>query len=316
MLTIFASPKAFTREFDVIQRNAVASWTRLRPRPQVLLIGNEPGTAAACRELGAEHLPDVRVNEFGTPYADSILELAEQHAVHPFLLWIAADTMLCDGVTEAVNVVSRHFDRFCMIAGRYRLARAAPINFEDPDWQLKLKAGSVGPLLEDVSAGDFFVFPRGFWGRFPPFIEGRSALDGWMLFRALETRAALVDATLAVTTIHQDHTYAQHPAGAAPLWSGPEAKYNLALAGRHMLTRENADWMLTPEGLRRPPQSFRRHVAWCARFAAFHPRVGWPLRVYRYLMERAFLGPAAARVDAIARAAVPEDLSRHASRQC
>ena len=305
MLTIFATPRAFAGEFDVIQRNAIASWTRLRPRPQVLLIGNEPGTAAACGELGVEHVPEVRVNEFGTPFADSILELAEQRAVHPFLLWIAADTMLCDGVTEAVKEVSRHFDRFCMIAGRYRLAHPATINSEDPDWQLKLRAGAIGPLLEDLSAGDFFVFRRGFWGRFPPFIEGRSALDGWMLFRTLETRAALVDATQAVTTIHQDHTYGQDPGGPAGVWSGPETKYNLALAGRRMLTRENADWLLTPTGLRRPPRSFRRHVAWCARFAAFHPRAGWPLRAYRYMVERAFLRPAAAKADALARAAVP-----------
>jgi len=305
MLTIFATPRAFAGEFDVIQRNAIASWTRLQPRPQVLLIGDEPGTAAACSDLGVEHVPGARVNEFGTPFADSILELAEQRAVNPFLLWIAADTMLCDEVTEAVMKVSRHFDRFCMIAGRYRLARPTPINFADPDWQLKLRARAVGPLLEDRSAGDFFVFPRGFWGRFPPFIEGRSALDGWMLFRVLETRAALVDATRAVTTIHQDHTYGHYPGGAVPLWSGPEAKYNRALAGRRMLTRDNADWMLTPEGLRRPPRSFRRHLAWCARFAAFHPWAGWPLRVYRSLVERAFLGPAAARADAVARAAVP-----------
>ena len=77
MLTIFASPRAFAGEFDVIQRNAIASWTRLRPRPQVLLIGDEPGTAAVCTELGVEHVPDVRVSEFGTPFADSMIELAE-----------------------------------------------------------------------------------------------------------------------------------------------------------------------------------------------------------------------------------------------
>jgi hypothetical protein len=127
-----------------------------------------------------------------------------------------------------------------------------------------------------------------------------------MLFRALETRAALVDATAAVTTIHQDHTYAHHPGGATPSWCGPEAKYNLALAGRRMLTRDNADWMLTPGGLRRPPRSFRRHVAWCARVAAFHPRAGWPLRAYRYAVERVFLRPAAAKADALARAALPQ----------
>lgn len=304
MLTIFATPKAFTGEFDVIQRNAIKSWTLLRPQPQVLVIGNEPGAAAACAETGAEHVPDVRVNEFGTPFADSIIELAEQRGRHPFLLWIAADTILCDDVMPAVKEVSRRFQRFCMIAGRYRLAHPGPIDFDDAHWQAKVKSVAIGPLVGDVAAGDFFLFPRSFWGRFPPFVEGRTALDGWMLFRTLERRGALVDATSTVMTIHQDHSYRHHPDGEAGVWFGPEAKHNLELAGKRLLTRDNADWMLTANGLRRPPRSFRRHVAWCARVAAFHPRVGWPFRAYRYLVERALLRPAAARADASARTPV------------
>src|SRR5687768_4213723 len=168
MLTIFATPRAFAGEFNVIQRNAIASWTRLQPRPQVLLMGNESGTAAVCEELGVEHVPEVRVNEFGTPFADSMIELADERALHPLLLWIAADTILCDDVIPAVREVSRCFRRFCMIAGRYRLPHPAPIDFDDAGWQLTLRASVIGPLLDDLSAGDFFVFPRSFWGRFPP----------------------------------------------------------------------------------------------------------------------------------------------------
>jgi len=306
MLTIFTTPRAFAGEFDVIQRNAIASWIRLQPTPQVLLMGNEPGTAAVCRQLGVEHVPEVRLSELGTPFADSMIELADERARYPLLLWIAADTILCDDVMPAVMAVSSRFQRFCMIAGRYRLPHPAQIDFADGAWQEKVNASAIGPLLEDLSAGDFFVFPRSFWGRFPPFIEGRSALDGWMLFRTLETGGALVDATPVVTTIHQDHSYARDPGGAEGRLSGPETKHNVQLARKRMLTRDNADWILTRDGLRHPPPSFRRHVAWCARYAAFHPRAGWPLRAYRFIAERFILGPAAARADAIARAAVTE----------
>ena len=303
MLTIFATPRAFAGEFDVIQRNAIASWSRLRPRPQILLIGNDPGTAAVCRQFDIEHLPEVRLSELGTPFADSMIELAEARARHSLMLWIAADTILCGDVMPAVATVSRRFDRFCMIAGRHRMPHPVPIDFEDPDWEGKLKTTSVEPLLDDLCAGDFFVFPRSFWGTFPSFIEGRSALDGWMLFKTLESGAALVDATPALTTIHQDHSYTRDPGGAAAKLSGPEIRHNEALARNRTLTRDNADWILTPEGLRRPRYSFRRHVAWCARYAAFYPRAAWPLRAYRFLMERFVLAPAAARADAIARAA-------------
>jgi hypothetical protein len=306
MLTIFTTPRAFAGEFDVIQRNAIASWTRLQPRPQILLMGNEPGTAAVCRQLGVEHVPEVRVSDLGTPFADSMIELADERARHLLLLWIAADTLLCDDVMPAVRAVSRRFRRFCMVAGRYRLPHPAPIDFEDAAWQVKLRASVIGPLVDDVCACDFFVFPRSFWARFPPFLEGRSALDGWMLFRTLETGAALVDATPAVMTVHQDHGYERDAGVTAGKLSGPEMRYNQELARQRMLTRDNAEWMLTPSGLRRPPRSFRRHVAWCARVAAFHPRAGWPLRAYRYAVERVILRPAAAKADALTRAARPQ----------
>src|SRR6266853_4649960 len=45
VLTIFASAKPFHGHTGVIQRNAIASWTRLRPRPEIILFGNEPGVA-------------------------------------------------------------------------------------------------------------------------------------------------------------------------------------------------------------------------------------------------------------------------------
>jgi len=37
-LTIFAIPKAFRGHIGVIQRNAIETWTRMRPAPQVLLL--------------------------------------------------------------------------------------------------------------------------------------------------------------------------------------------------------------------------------------------------------------------------------------
>ena len=62
MLTIFAVPKAFVGQIDVIQRNAIASWLRLMPGLQVLLFGNERGTKEAARELDVDHLPSIRCN--------------------------------------------------------------------------------------------------------------------------------------------------------------------------------------------------------------------------------------------------------------
>ena len=56
---ILSTPKAFNGLFAVIQRNAIESWTRLEPRPEIILFGRDAGTAELCDELGLRHVPDV-----------------------------------------------------------------------------------------------------------------------------------------------------------------------------------------------------------------------------------------------------------------
>ena len=57
MLTILSTPKAFTGLFAVIQRNAIESWTKLEPRPEIILFGRDAGTAEICDELGLRPRP-------------------------------------------------------------------------------------------------------------------------------------------------------------------------------------------------------------------------------------------------------------------
>ena len=71
MLTVFAVPKPFAGHIGVIQRNAVRSWRALHPECQVILCGDEPGSAEAASELGVERLLDVDTNDFGTPLLSS-----------------------------------------------------------------------------------------------------------------------------------------------------------------------------------------------------------------------------------------------------
>src|ERR1700689_2205182 len=96
MLTIFAIPKPFRGQSDLIQRNAVASWTRITPRPEVLLFGDEEGTAEVARELGVRHAPEVARNELGTPRLDDLFARAERIATTPLLAYVNADIILSD----------------------------------------------------------------------------------------------------------------------------------------------------------------------------------------------------------------------------
>ena len=55
-ITILAMPKPFKGHIGVIQRNAITSWTKFEPRPEIFLFGHEDGAAECASELGLVHI--------------------------------------------------------------------------------------------------------------------------------------------------------------------------------------------------------------------------------------------------------------------
>ena len=78
MLTLFSTPKPFMGHIDVIQRNAILSWQQLHPEIEVILVGDDAGTATVCQELGIRHIAEVRRNKYGTKYLASIYDAVER----------------------------------------------------------------------------------------------------------------------------------------------------------------------------------------------------------------------------------------------
>ena len=107
-LTLVALPKPFEREFEVIQWNAIQSWIRLEPRPAVVLIGDEPGTAEIAAEVGALHIRDVARSRFGTPLVGDVFGRAEEAGQTASLAYVNADIVLLSDFTSALKRVRRH----------------------------------------------------------------------------------------------------------------------------------------------------------------------------------------------------------------
>jgi hypothetical protein len=62
-ITLFTIPKAFQGHNQVIQLNAIRSWTFLHPQCEIILFGNDAGTAELATELHLTHIPGVDKNE-------------------------------------------------------------------------------------------------------------------------------------------------------------------------------------------------------------------------------------------------------------
>ena len=225
-------------------------------------MGDDEGYAAAARDFGIEHVKDVECGASRLPLVNSMVRIAEARARNELMLYVAADTLLFDDLVAAAGVVRKRFEKFCIVAGRHHIRLDEPIDFGAAGWADSIRARATGTTRDDIMAGDVFLYSRGLWGEIPAFSEGRTAVDNWLHYRTLERKGALVDATPAVMTLHQDHDYSHHPQGVQGVFYGADASENRRLAGgsRQMLNRDSANWMLDASGLRRPPGFLLRRL--------------------------------------------------------
>ena len=257
MLTIFSCPKSFHGDVGAAQRNAVQSWVRIASGAEIILQGDEEGTAEAAKEFGVKHLPFLKKNEFGTPLVSSILEEAEKNATYEIMCYLNADILLLDDFAKAVKTVYGVLPRSLMVGRRWNLDLSGSIEFEE-GWEeaLKKQVTRRGKLVPHFFI-DYFVFPKGALGPIPPFAIGRPAWDNWIIYRARSLDLPVVDLTRAVTVVHQNHDYSHHPEGWKGAMKGEESRRNIELAGEvaHVHSLLDANYQLTTGGLRhkKPP---------------------------------------------------------------
>ena len=272
MFTIFGTPRDFKDHIEIIQRNAILSWSQLRPQPQIVLIGKSVGLAEFCAEHHFTHIPEVSCNEFGTPLMDSIIQKAEAAAQWDKMLYVSTDIILLEDVIQATEKISTRFQRYCAVVGRNNVELSHLVDFDNPQWEDSVRALIDRTKKFDVAAGDFFLFNKGLFKDIPPFAIGRTAVDNWLMYRTLAVKGALIDATQAITIVHQNHDYSHHPQGREGVYKGFEAQRNLELAGgrEHVFYISDANWKMTLAGFHRSkPEEMRRKFI----FDALHPNI-------------------------------------------
>src|SRR5208337_4226488 len=244
MLTFFTVPKAFKAHIGLIQLNAITSWSVLTPRPEIILFGDEEGTAELATELGLRHIPDVSRNEYGRPLLNLVFEQAQDFSRCDTLCYINADIILLSDFMRAVRQVSLWRPPYLMIGRRWDIDLAERIEFECSDWEARLRAIVFQRSRPSSPHGvDYLVFTRGLFPEIPPFAVGRWWWHIWLVWKALSQSVPVVDASTKVIAIHQNHRYDDIPEGSLL----KEFKQTEKLAGglRQSRTIEDATHTLT-----------------------------------------------------------------------
>lgn len=289
MFTLFAIPKAFRGHTGVIQRNAIRSWTLLRPVPEILLFGDDEGTIDFAAQLGIHSIPEVRRNELGTPFISDIFRAAQQRSTNDILVYCNSDIILLQNFGDALCRLN--LPRFIAAGQRWDLDMTEPLMFQD-GWSDALRArvrneGSV----HSPEGMDYFAFMRGVLADMPEFLVGRPAWDNWIVFYARQNGIPLVDITETVTVVHQNHDYSHIKHRDGPLWEGPEARQNRSvMRTQYNFTIEDATYRLSPSGLHRE----RRYHRWKRNFDVWpiiHPRLAPWINVPRRAVSRLLLQP-------------------------
>ena len=253
MLTFFTTAKAFVGHSGVIQRNALASWKRLHADVEVILFGDDAGAAEVARELGLRHEPRVERNGLGSKRVDFMFARAQEIARHDVVCYCNCDIILLADFCAALERVRGGHERFLMVGRRWDTEIREALDFGAAEWGARVRelAHERGVRQPGWSV-DYFAFRRGLYREMPALVIGRVWWDHWLVWKAREEGAAVVDASEVVTAIHQNHDYAYHPAGAKGVWTDEQAKENYRLAGGrwHLLTIDDATHILGANGER------------------------------------------------------------------
>jgi hypothetical protein len=251
MLTLFTTAKPFEGHSGIIQRNALKSWKLLHPDVEVILFGDDAGSAEIARELGLRHEPFVERNSFGTKRLDYIFGRAQELARHDFLCYCNCDIILLPEFCQALKRVADTHPRFLMVGRRWDTDITEAIDSDVPDWAQRAKTLALDHGVQQPGYSvDYFAFRRGLYASMPPLVIGRVWWDHWLVWKARQLGAAVVDASDQVTAIHQNHNYGYHPAGARGVWTDEQAAENYRLAGGrwHLFTIDDATHILRDRG--------------------------------------------------------------------
>jgi hypothetical protein len=261
MLTFFTTAKAFAGHSDVIQRNALRSWTLLHPDVEVIVFGDDVGSAEVCRELGLRHEPRVERKEGVPPSVRSIFGRAQEIAQHEQVCYCNCDIILMQDFRLALERAQAWREKFLMVGRRWDVDVTAPVDFGEAGWEEKLRERARREGFQRLYYNiDYFAFRRGLYREFPGLVVGRNHWDQWMVWQAGVAGVQVIDVSDVVCAVHQNHDYSFHPQGMTGVWNEESTRENYRQAGgwRHLHTMEDAQWRLTAGGMA------RNRLAWAA----------------------------------------------------
>ncbi len=210
MFTLFSTTKPFRGEIARIQRNALRSWLALQPPPEILVFGDEEGTAEACAEYGVRHISTIATGPSGAPMLSALFQTADREARHGLLCYVNADVILTQDIVRVVERINPEHRGGLVVVTPVDMPVEEDLDTTHPHWTgpLRARVRQQGKAPSRYGA-DVFMYPRGYYRDAPPFFLGRASWDIWLIAQGCYDLTG-VDATPYCLAIHQRHAGSSH----------------------------------------------------------------------------------------------------------
>ena len=237
---------------------------------EIILLGDDEGTAEIAAEYGIRHQPDTPYHENRLPLAGPLYARAQEMATFDLMMYINSDIILISDFVSTLHKIVEYYKNrtrpFLAVGRRTDLKLTERLDFNDPGWEISLRAEAKqhGCLVKAHSI-DYFIFKKGSWpGKIPAFTLGGEYLDNYLIGAAFARGMDVIDATVGITAIQQETIDRNNKAHIFKRRESPEAKRleNLYFQGFY-ITPDNpylfifktshANVQYTSNGIRKKP---------------------------------------------------------------
>tara|TARA_B100001123_G_C15305522_1_gene1022552 strand:- start:1684 stop:2565 length:882 start_codon:yes stop_codon:yes gene_type:complete len=208
VVTIFSTPKDFSGEFDIIQRNAMNSWRAISEEIEIIIIGESLGAKDAAKSISAKYIKNVETSNEGTPTISGLFGVAEKYANNNILCYVNADIILPKNFLGLISILLNEKRKFMTVGYRWDLDVPDPIDFRDDKILGAFWENAKKNAKKHACTGiDYFIFKKGTFKNMLDLAIGRFGWDNWLLWKVRRMRIPLIDVSNEIFAIHQNHSY-------------------------------------------------------------------------------------------------------------
>lgn len=200
-LFVYCYPKPWNSVFSPIQKVAITSWIKSFPCI-ITLLGDEPGTMEAAKELNVNYDLCPGKNEWNTPLVSSIFEtIARLTPPDGIACYVNSDIVLGPDFAATIESVSQKtIDPLWLLVGKRRdLDLANPEKYTVDE----IRNISMDKGVDHGWAGiDYFVFLPTTFQFVYPFALGKFVWDQWLVGNAFRRGIFTVDGSETILAVH------------------------------------------------------------------------------------------------------------------